>query len=94
MANHYPSRPADGAVWWLFDRRKDASSAAATAEPRSKPLRLPGAAGWVKASQAALSDLADGSRATAKETRSTTTAAPAPNRAHCHGVNVGWSMRT
>ena len=29
-----------------------------------------------------------GRRVTAKERRSTTTAAPGPNKAHCHGVNV------
>src|ERR1039457_942917 len=38
--------------------------------------------------------LDDRSRVTAREKRSTTTVAPAPNRAHCHVAKVGWSTRT
>jgi hypothetical protein len=39
--------------------------------------------------QAALSGVCDGSRATAKETRSKTAAAPAPNKMHNHAAKVG-----
>lgn len=48
-------------------------------------------ADWLKASQPAWCDLADGSRAIAKDSRSKKAAAPAPNKAHCQVAKMGRS---
>jgi hypothetical protein len=53
----------------------------ATVEHRQS-AQTPATADWIEAPQAALSDVAVGSRATAKERRSKTAAALAPNKMH------------